>query len=554
MLVNLDNQEAVAGEEDFAKLFEASEKKQSSGAVQLGEIVELGSEFAMVAIPNEKLEAMLRVSEITDESGNVLFQKGDKIEVFVTRAGGDRLNASFTRVVKNKKIAAFINKLGENYKDVKIEGKIIRKNKGGYVLECDGIDVFLPRRESAIKDDNNAIGRIYKVAITSVDKDNNTIIVSRKRYFDIEDKVRKQLVENISQSGDVQTGVVKKITSFGMFVDVGGVEGLVHYTDISIKGPTNAANSFKEGDEVQVKVLKYDEAKRRLSLSIKALSNDPWKEIEKELEVGYAVKAVVSNIEKYGAFVDLGNDIEGFLHISEISWDKHIKHPSDYISVGQELDVEIIEIKPESKKLRVSLKKLLDKPFAKFAKNHQVGDVIKGKIATITDFGAFIKIDGVDGLLHNEDAFWEKNIKCKDKFKEGDEIEVKIIKIDREHERISLSKRVLEDSPVGEFAKSHKVDDKLKGKIVDIRDFGIFIRLNAVIDAFMRNDDIAPLKKEDLKIGDEIECIISNIDEQNNKIRVSIKRLERQKEKEHLKALNNTDEKMTLGDKLKNRL
>ena len=284
----------------------------------------------------------------------------------------------------------------------------------------------------------------------------------------------------------MQKGIVTKIAPFGIFVDVEGIEGLVHYTELSHKGPINPEKKFKLGDKVEVKVLGFDEKKRRLSLSMKALSDDPWTEIEKELEVGYAIKVSVSNIESYGAFVDLGNDIEGFLHISEISWDKNIKHPSRYLKEGQEIDVEIIEIDTKNRRLRVSLKKLLEKPFAQFIKAYQVGSIIKGKVATLTDFGAFIKLGSVDGLLHNEDAYWDKNIKCKDKLKEGDEIEVKIIKIDKENEKISLSQKALLRSPAKEFAQKHKVDEIVKGKVIDIKDFGIFVKIDEM-EAKRRN-------------------------------------------------------------------
>lgn len=552
MLVNLENDDLFSEEEDFAKLLEASEERAVAGAIQLGEIVAINDEYAMVAIANEKSEATLRVSEITDEQGNLLFNKNDKIEVFVTPTRGGRLNASYKKVLKNKRIAEKIAQMGDDYQDKVIEAKIIKKNKGGFIMEYDGVDVFLPRRDSAIKDGDNAIDRIYKVAIVNVDKENNSIIVSRKRFFELDDKNRQAVSAKLTGEQSVQKGIITKIATFGIFVEVCGVEGLVHYTELSHKGPVNPSKSFKEGDEVMVKVLGYDEKKRRLALSMKALADDPWKEIEKELEVGYAIKVSVSNIEPYGVFVDLGNDIEGFLHISEISWDKNIKHPSSYLTLGQEIDVEIIEIDTQNKKLRVSLKKLLDKPFAQFAKAHQVGNVIKGKVATLTDFGAFINLGGVDGLLHNEDAYWDKNLKCKDELKVGDEVEVKIIKIDKENERVSLSKKLLEHSPASEFAKKYKVDDVARGCVSDIKDFGLFVKIDEM-EALIRNEDIYPLKKDELKVGDEIECVIAHIDEENNKVRASIKRLERQKEKETLKAFN-VEEKMTLGDKLKNRL
>lgn len=550
MLVNLCD--AVEGEEEFVSLLQASENRVIEGAIQNGEIVEIGDEYAMVAIANEKREAKLRVSEITDKDGNVLFKKNDKIEVFVSPSRQGPI-ASYVKAQKMKRVAEKIAQLADDYKDKVIEAKVIKKNKGGYIMEYDGIDVFMPRRDSAIREDSKVAGKTYKVAIIKIDKENNSIIVSRKRFFEIDDEKRKEISNKLLANNAVQKGIVTKIAPFGIFVDVEGIEGLVHYTELSHKGPINPEKKFKLGDKVEVKVLGFDEKKRRLSLSMKALSDDPWAEIEKELEVGYAIKVSVSNIESYGAFVDLGNDIEGFLHISEISWDKNIKHPSRYLKEGQEIDVEIIEIDTKNRRLRVSLKKLLEKPFAQFIKTYQVGSIIKGKVATLTDFGAFIKLGSVDGLLHNEDAYWDKNIKCKDKLKEGDEIEVKIIKIDKENEKISLSQKALLRSPAKEFAQKHKVDEIVKGKVIDIKDFGIFVKIDEM-EALIRNEDIYPLKKEEIKLDEEISCVIAHIDEENNKVRASVKKLERQKEKEALKAFSNSEEKMTLGDKLKNRL
>ena len=550
MLVNLCD--AVEGEEEFVSLLQASENRVIEGAIQNGEIVEIGDEYAMVAIANEKREAKLRVSEITDKDGNVLFKKNDKIEVFVSPSRQGPI-ASYVKAQKMKRVAEKIAQLADDYKDKVIEAKVIKKNKGGYIMEYDGIDVFMPRRDSAIREDSKVAGKTYKVAIIKIDKENNSIIVSRKRFFEIDDEKRKEISNKLLANNAVQKGIVTKIAPFGIFVDVEGIEGLVHYTELSHKGPINPEKKFKLGDKVEVKVLGFDEKKRRLSLSMKALSDDPWTEIEKELEVGYAIKVSVSNIESYGAFVDLGNDIEGFLHISEISWDKNIKHPSRYLKEGQEIDVEIIEIDTKNRRLRVSLKKLLEKPFAQFIKAYQVGSIIKGKVATLTDFGAFIKLGSVDGLLHNEDAYWDKNIKCKDKLKEGDEIEVKIIKIDKENEKISLSQKALLRSPAKEFAQKHKVDEIVKGKVIDIKDFGIFVKIDEM-EALIRNEDIYPLKKEEIKLDEEISCVIAHIDEENNKVRASVKKLERQKEKEALKPFSNSEEKMTLGDKLKNRL
>lgn len=548
-----DDEFVDKGDEDFATLFAKREQmsKDVSGSMQVGNIVELNNDNVMVAITNEKLEARLDISEITDENGNVMFKKGDDIEVFVTPGRG-RPNASYKKAIKFKKTLEKINEIEKDYKNKIIEAKVVKKNRGGYILEYDGIDVFMPRRDASFKDDAKVLGNTYKVAIVSIDKESNSIVVSRKKFFELSDKSRQEISEKLLGNDVEQSGIITKIAPFGIFVDVCGLEGLVHYTELSHRGPINPAKHFKEGDKVLVKVLGYDEKKRRLSLSMKAVSENPWSEVEKELEVGYVVKVSVSNIEPYGVFVDLGNDIEAFLHISEITWDKSIKHPSSHLEIGQEIDVEIIEIDTEKQRLRVSLKRLLDKPFAKFAKTHQAGDIVKGKIATTTDFGAFVNIGGVDGLLHNDDASWDKGYKCSDNLNVGDEIEVKILRIDKNQERISLSKKALEDSPIKDFAKSHKVDDVVKAQVIEVKDFGVFIKIDDT-EALIRSEDLFPLKREDIKPQDEIECVIAHIDEENNRIRASVKRLEKQKEKENLKAFN-SNEKMTLGDKLKNRL
>jgi small subunit ribosomal protein S1 len=338
-----------------------------------------------------------------------------------------------------------------------------------------------------------------------------------------------------------------------MFVEVNGVDGLVNYNEISYKGPVNPSQYYNEGDEVVVKVVKYDKEKQHLSLSIKAALPNPWDEIRDELEVGDAISVTVSNFETYGAFVDLGNDIEGLLHISEISWNKNMKNPKDLLNIGDEITVEVVELNVDKKRLRVSLKSLQPKPFEKFKNEHKVGDIVTGKVATLTEFGAFVTIDEVDGLLHNEEASWEDNVKCKDIYKKGDEVEVKIIKIDSEKENISLSVKELTTSPAKQFQESHKVGDIISGSVKDIKDFGIFIKLENNLDGLIRTEDFGPLEIEEIKIGDEIEAVVTNIDTKRNRIRLSVKRLETQKERAILDSVNDTSS-MTLGDLIKDKM
>lgn len=536
---------------EFARMLAEREKQEELGQVKTGKVIAIHDNGLLVDV-GEKIEGFLGLAEVADENGKIPFNVGDEIVVFVSSGKGERPSVSHKKAIKLANVERKIKELGSDFKDKIVEGKIIRKNKGGYVLESDGVDYFMPRAAAALKDSAKNIGQRVKACIIDVRPDERSIIVSRKRFFEIDDAKQAEGVKKfLEEEGKVFEGVVKSITSFGMFVEVDGVKGLVHYTEISHKGPVNTAKLYKEDDRVSVKVVGYDEEKKRLSFSIKAVTQDPWQEVQKELKKGYTIKVVVSNIEAYGAFVDIGNDVEGFLHISELSWDKDIKHPSDILKVGDEIDVEVIEIDPANRRLRVSLKNLLEKPFDNFMKTYKLNDVVKGKVATLTDFGAFISLGQVDGLLHNEDAFWEKN-RCKDAFKVGQELEVRIVKIDSANQRISLSRRALEESPAEVFSKTHKVDDIVKGRVIDSKDFGVFIEIDGM-DALIRNEDLYPLKKEEIEVGSEIEGVIVAIDKQNNRVRVSVKRLERQKQKEEIRAINSAD-KMTLGDKLKDKI
>ncbi|HEC1889436.1 30S ribosomal protein S1 [Campylobacter sp. US18a] len=537
-------------EEDFGQLLEAFDKSREEATTE-GVIVEIKNDEVYVDI-GKKSEGILDLSEIQDDNSKLLFNIGDSIKVAVMGSRGGRSLLSHKKALRKEKVIEFIKNYQENQDDI-FTVKVVGKNKGGLiVVDENDVEFFLPKSQYGFKETNNIIGKTFKVKIIKIDKDEQSIIVSRKKTLDDEKRKRKELINNVAQQ-DLIEGIVKKITTYGMFVDVGGVDGLVHYSEISYKGPVNPGTLYKEGDKVPVKVIKYDKERKHLSLSIKAALPDPWSEIKDTLEVGDTIKVIVSNIEPYGAFVDLGNDIEGFLHISEISWDKNIKNPKDYINKGQEIDVEVIEINPNERRLRVSLRNLLSRPFDEFMKSYKIADVVEGEITSVTSFGAFVKLGGIEGLLHNEDASWDRNDKCKDKFSQGDKIKVKIIKIDEENQKISLSTKELSSSPVQEYAKIHKVGDIVKGTIRDIKDFGVFVELSKNVDALIHKEDISTSMLENLKIGDDIEAAIVFIDEKKNRIRLSVKNLVRMKEREVLNEINN-DDKVTLGDIIKDQL
>ena len=538
-------------DEDFATLLEESFKKESNGSLCEGEIVNIKDNEVLVDV-RKKSDGVMDISEITANDGSLKYKIGDKIEVLITGSRGGRPIVSHKKALAKSKVADFIAKYDENAENV-FEVKIASKNKGGYVAyDENGVEFFIPR--SQMREAN--VGTLTKVKVIKVDAEENSIVASKRRMSDASRKERKEALEQIAaRTGEVVTGVIKKITSYGMFVDVGGADGLVHYKEISYKGPINPASLYKEGDSVDVKIISYDKDKKHLSLSIKAAQPDPWSEIKEGLSVGDAIRVTVSNIEPYGAFVDLGNDVEGFLHISEISWDKNISNPKDFIKEGESIDVEVIEINHDTRRLRVSLKNLLAKPFDEFKAEHKVGDILKGEIVSTTEFGAFVKIPTkssfVEGLLHNEDASWDRGKRCKDFLKVGEKIEVKLIKIDDKAGKISLSLKELQDSPIADFASKHSVGDKVTGNIKDVKDFGAFVELEGGVEALIRKEDAT----DELSVGASIEAAIADIDKSKARIRLSQKKLRVQKEREALDKFNAaSDDKITIGDIIKEQL
>jgi small subunit ribosomal protein S1 len=535
---------------DFGAMLEESFKKADTKSDLVDGVVVkiIENENQAIIDVGRKNEAIMSLDQIRDEDGTIMFEEGEAITVVITGFRGERPNVSYELAEKRAALAEFIEEYDEEQEYV-VEGEITKKNKGGFVVDVSGLEFFMPRTLSYISYKVDPIGKKIKALIVKVDKEKGSVIISRKELIEREKAETQEIVDKLLENRAVVLGTVKKITSYGMFVDVGGMDGLVHYSQISHKGPVNPSKYYKEGDEVNVVAIDYDKKKRHLSLSIKEATLDPWKDIDNTLRAGDTVSVTVSNIEPYGAFVDLGEDLEAFLHVSEISWNKNVKHPKDYIEIGQVIDVEIIEIDKQQRRLRVSRKTLLPKPIDQFASANRVGDIITGTVSSVTDFGAFLKIGAVEGLLHNQELSWEKSESAKDLYKAGDEIEVKIIKIDRENGKVSLSRKAMEESPVAAFAKTHKNGDIVEGVVKDKKDFGVFISLESGVDALIRLDDLAPLKEEEIEKGQTIRAVISFIDAKNDRIRVSVRRLERQEEREALDKLNKEqDDSMTLGD------
>ncbi len=540
--------------EDFATLLEESEKNTETNTVTEGEIVILNDDSFVVSIAGK--EGRIPLSEITNTDGTIKYKVGDKITVMIVGTRGENLSLSYKKVLQKEKFDEFFAKYGEEPENVIIEGTVtsVKPRAGFVVQDAEGMEYFMPMAQGFLKA-QGAVGKKIKAAVLKAKPETSSIVISRRKLIEESQKNKEEKIAQLMENNEPRTGIVKKITSYGMFVDLGGIDGLVNYNEISYKGPVNPSAYFKEGDEITAIMKSYDKEKGHLSLSIKDALANPWEEMKDALDVGDTITVTVSNFESYGAFVDLGNDIEGLLHISEISHNKNVKNPKDYLEIGQEINVEVIDLDCDKRRLRVSLKSLQPKPFQTFIKENQVGDVVKGTVATLTDFGAFINLGTVDGLLHNEEASWDSGTKCKDIYKKGDEVEVKIIKIDTEKENISLSVKALQDSPAQKFEKEHNTGDIIKSTVKDIKDFGVFVKLEDNLDGLIRKEDMLPAEEgaEEIKIGDEIEAVVVNIDKQKNRVRLSVRRLASQKDRDMLESVND-DTSMTLGDALVGKL
>ena len=534
-------------DDDFASMLEDSFKESNDDFID-GYIAQIVEDRVLIDV-NKKVEGEVHISEICDDDGNLLFKVGDQISVVIVGYRGEQPRVSYKAALNSKAKKDFIDKHKNDFENLIINGKIIKKNKGGFIVTSEGVEFFLPRSHAMLNPQGNHVGKNIDAQVIKIE--DNNIVISRANLIKDKREKKESRIKEIMESDTIIEGTVKNIVSYGMFVDIGDVIGLVHYNEISYKGAVNPSKYFKVDDKVNVKVVSYEPKKGHLSLSIKSTISDPWDDIS-ELGVGDVIEVTVSNIEPYGVFVDLGNDIEGFLHISEISWDKNLKHPKDILNINDEINVEVIEIDKVNKKLRVSYKNLQEKPIEAFCKNYKNGDIAKGIVTEIKDFGAFVNIAGVEGLLANQNCDWNKNTKCKDILKKGDEIEVKILEINEKTSKISLSLKDLKASPTNEFNSKYAVNDIVTGTVKDKKDFGIFVDVDG-FEALIRKDDLAPIELDDVEIGKQIEEIINIINTKEKRNRLSVRRLEKQKERAVLDEIN-SDDKMTFGDILKDKL
>jgi len=527
-----DMDEIDADAEDLMGMYEESFKRFEEGEVVNGKIISIDRDYVLVDI-GYKSEGQIPIHEFKDENGEIAAAVDDVVEVMV-----EWWDDEDEVVVLSKEKAATI-KVWEEIKvaydkDEAIQGTITNRVKGGFSVDI-GVQAFLPGSQADLRPIRNLdemVGKTFDFKILKYNRKRANIVLSRRVILEAErEKKRAETLATIAE-GKVVDGIVKNITEYGVFVDLGGVDGLLHITDISWGRVKHPSELFAIGDEITVKILNLDLERERVSLGMKQLSPDPWSTAAEKYPVGSRISGRVVSLTDYGAFVELEEGIEGLIHVSEMSWTRKIRHASKLVSVGETVEAVVLDIKPDNRRISLGMKQVAGNPWDVISEKYPVGTTIEGKIKNITDFGLFIGIDeGIDGLVHISDISWTKRIKHPSElYKKGDVVQAIVLDIDKESERFSLGVKQLQADPWETVSERYEVGKKITGTITNVTDFGVFVELEEGIEGLIH---VSEISKEKIKtpvgmfnIGDIITAKVMNINSDERRIGLSIKRLE----------------------------
>jgi len=523
--------------ESVMNLYEESFKRFAEGEVVTGRIISIDKDHVLVDI-GYKSEGQIRIHEFKNEEGEITAKMGDSVEVMVEWWDDEE-----ERVVLSKEKAANIkiwDAIKKSYEeDGMVEGVISNRVKGGFSVDI-GVQAFLPGSQADLRPIRNLdelVGQTFEFKILKYNRKRSNIVLSRRAILEKERESKRADTLASIHEGQIVEGIVKNITDYGVFIDLGGVDGLLHITDISWGRVKHPSELFAVGDTISVKVLSFDLEKERVSLGMKQLSVDPWSVASERYPVGARVNGVVVSLTDYGAFIELEEGIEGLIHVSEMSWTRKVRHPSKVVSVAEDVEAVVLDIKPESRRISLGMKQVVPNPWDVIAEKYPVGTTIEGKIKNITDFGLFIGIDeGIDGLVHISDISWIKRIKHPSElYKKGDLIQAIVLDIEKESERFSLGIKQLQDDPWKTVAERYEVGKEITGTITNLTDFGIFIELEEGIEGLVH---VSEISKEKIKtpvgqynIGEVITAKVMNINSDERRIGLSIKRMEMEDEK-----------------------
>ncbi|MDH4190716.1 MAG: 30S ribosomal protein S1 [Betaproteobacteria bacterium] len=518
--------------ESFAALFEESlsKKEMRIGEVITAEVVNIDQNFVVVNA-GLKSESIIPLEEFRNDAGELEVKLGDFVSVSI-EALEDGFGATRLSRDKAKRLAAWLDLEKALESGEKIEGVITGKVKGGLTVMARGIRAFLPGSLvdlRPVKDTTPYEGKTMEFKVIKLDRKRNNVVVSRRAVLEETAGAERQNLLSSLQEGATVKGIVKNITDYGAFVDLGGIDGLLHITDLAWRRVKHPTEVLAVGDEVTAKVLKFDAEKNRVSLGLKQLGEDPWVGISRRYPQGTRLFGKVTNLTDYGAFVEVESGIEGLVHVSEMDWTNKNVHPSKVVQVGDEVEVMILEVDEDRRRISLGMKQCMPNPWDDFGREFKKGDRVKGQIKSITDFGVFVGLSGgIDGLVHLSDLSWseggEDSVK---RFKKGDEVEAVVLAIDVERERISLGVKQLDGDPFTNFIAAHDKNSIVSGTVKSIDAKGAVILLSVDVEGYLRASEFSRDRVEDLrshlKEGDEVQAMIINVDRKNRSLNLSVK-------------------------------
>ena len=550
--------------ESFAELFEESLKTvdMKPGAIVTGVVIDIDNEWVTVHA-GLKSEGVIPRDQFMDAAGECSLSIGDEVQVALETVEDGFGETKLSRE-KAKRAESWKDLEAAHEADEVVTGVINGKVKGGFTVDINTIRAFLPGSlvdVRPVRETTHLEGKELEFKVIKLDQKRNNVVVSRRAVMEAANSVERDALLESLQEGMSVKGIVKNLTDYGAFVDLGGVDGLLHITDMSWKRIKHPSEIVEVAQEIDVKILKFDRERNRVSLGLKQLGEDPWVEITGRYPEGSRVKAKITNLTDYGCFAELEEGVEGLVHVSEMDWTNKNVHPSKIVQLGDEVEVMVLDIDEERRRISLGIKQCQQNPWDAFASQYSKGDKISGNIKSITDFGIFIGLEGaIDGLVHLSDISWnETGEEAVRSYKKGDEIETVILSIDPERERISLGIKQLEDDPFGNYVAENDRGAIVTGEVTEVDAKSVVIKLADEVEGVLKASDISREKVEDarsmFKVGDSVESKIISVDRKNRGLALSIKAKDYDDEKEAVKTLKETEQEAaspgTIGDLIK---
>ena len=553
----MKNANNTSESESFADLLAESfaENSRIEGSVVKGKVVSIENDVAVVDV-GLKSEGRISIKEFNSLGTETAIKAGDLVDVYIEKIEGRNGDTVLSREKAKREEAWTILEVAHE-KQEKVNGVIFGKVKGGFTVDLEGATAFLPGSQvdiRPIKDLSTIMGGPQSFMILKMDRKRGNIVVSRRAVLEeSRAEAKSELVSTLGE-GKVLNGIVKNITDYGAFIDLGGVDGLLHVTDIAWKRVLHPSEVLKLGDTITVQIIKFNSETQRISLGMKQLQDDPWNSIDEKYPIGSKTKGRITNITDYGAFVELDEGIEGLVHVTEISWTKKNVHPGKIVSTSEQVEVMILDIEEAKRRISLGLKQCVENPWEEFNNKYSVGSVLEGEIKNITDFGIFIEAsEQIDGLVHLSDISWEGNTEeMLNKFKKGELIKTKILDISVENERISLGIKQLEPDPFADSSLKLKRGNIITCVVEDVQEQGLDVEISDGVKGFIRKTELSRDREEQrpdrFAKGDKVDAQITNVDKKSRKIALSIKAREILEEKKAMKDYGSSDSGATLGD------